>query len=532
MRRGTRSPRRAAASAIVSGSIAVMALALSACSGSPTQPAPSRARHRRADRALHRGRGHPQDQARHRDRAGEPVLRQLLRDVPRRRRHPHGERATHGMRPAAGRRMPEAVPRHRRRERWRPARRGQREEDVDGGKMDGFIARRRAPRKAAVPMSTTRPAPTPPPPTSWATTQGPRSRTTGPMPRTSSLTTTCSSRSLMVAARSPLPGVGLVGQVLEPSTVKLCERHQGTLHAGPDAEATWIRPSTPEPPTSLTPGPTSPGFCTTSTSRGPTTSRPGISPTARTIRPWPAPRGTELPHSRHLEPPARLRGCSEGPPDPQHPAARQLLRRGQEGHPASVMWVTPSQADSEHPPASVHQGQAYVTAVINAAMKSPDWDSTAIFLQWDDWGGFYDNVVPPPVDQNGYGLRVPAMVISPYAKAGYIDHQTLSSDAYLKFIEDDFLGGSRLNPKTDGRPDPGPTSTRTRRSWATWSTISTSIRLHGPRSCSRPTPLRTPRTSRPTSAVGSVRWVHGDAAQHMRAPVRSNASPTFGSVHS
>ena len=122
----------------------------------------------------------------------------------------------------------------------------------------------------------------------------------------------------------------------------------------------------------------------------------------------------------------------------------------------AVMWVTPSQANSDHPPASVHQGQAYVTAVINAAMKSPDWDSTAIFVQWDDWGGFYDNVVPPPVDQNGYGLRVPAMVISPYAKTGYIDHQTLSSDAYLKFIEDDFLGGSRLNPKTDKRPDPRP----------------------------------------------------------------------------
>ena len=104
----------------------------------------------------------------------------------------------------------------------------------------------------------------------------------------------------------------------------------------------------------------------------------------------------------------------------------------------------------------VHQGQAYVTSVINAAMKSPDWASTAIFLQWDDWGGFYDNVIPPPVDQNGYGLRVPALVISPYAKTGYIDHQTLSDDAYLKFIEDDFLGGSRLNPKTDGRPDPRP----------------------------------------------------------------------------
>jgi phospholipase C len=122
----------------------------------------------------------------------------------------------------------------------------------------------------------------------------------------------------------------------------------------------------------------------------------------------------------------------------------------------AVSWITPSQADSDHPPASVHQGQAYVTAVINAAMRSPDWDSTAIFLQWDDWGGFYDNVVPPQVDQNGYGLRVPALVISPYARDGYIDHETLSSDAYLKFIEDDFLGGARLNPKTDGRPDPRP----------------------------------------------------------------------------
>jgi phospholipase C len=122
----------------------------------------------------------------------------------------------------------------------------------------------------------------------------------------------------------------------------------------------------------------------------------------------------------------------------------------------SVSWVTPSDLDSEHPPSSVHQGQAYVTSVINAVMKSPEWDSTAIFLAWDDWGGFYDGVKPPTVDQNGYGLRVPAITISPYAKKGYIDHQTLSSDAYLKFIEDDFLQGARLNPKTDGRPDPRP----------------------------------------------------------------------------
>ncbi len=122
----------------------------------------------------------------------------------------------------------------------------------------------------------------------------------------------------------------------------------------------------------------------------------------------------------------------------------------------AVSWITPSGPDSDHPPASVHWGQAYVTALVNAAMKSPDWKSTAIFLAWDDWGGFYDHVVPPAVDQEGYGLRVPAITISPYARRGYIDHQTLSSDAYLKFIEDDFLGGARLNPKTDGRPDPRP----------------------------------------------------------------------------
>jgi phospholipase C len=65
-------------------------------------------------------------------------------------------------------------------------------------------------------------------------------------------------------------------------------------------------------------------------------------------------------------------------------------------------------------------------------------------------------VVPLTADNLGYGIRVPALVISPYARAGYIDPQTLSFDAYLKFIEDDFLGGQRLDPATDGRPDPRP----------------------------------------------------------------------------
>jgi phospholipase C len=122
----------------------------------------------------------------------------------------------------------------------------------------------------------------------------------------------------------------------------------------------------------------------------------------------------------------------------------------------AVIWICPAGQYSEHPPALVSTGQAYVTSVINTVMQGPDWNSTAIFLTWDDWGGFYDHVVPPQVDVNGYGLRVPGLVISPFARKGYIDHQTLSFDAYVKFIEDDFLGGSRLDPRTDGRPDPRP----------------------------------------------------------------------------
>jgi phospholipase C len=122
----------------------------------------------------------------------------------------------------------------------------------------------------------------------------------------------------------------------------------------------------------------------------------------------------------------------------------------------AVSWITPDKRDSEHPSARVSVGQSYVTRLVNAIMKGPEWDSTAIFLSWDDWGGFYDHVQPPKIDELGYGIRVPALVISPYAKRGFVDHQILSFDSYLKFIEDDFLAGERLDAKTDGRPDPRP----------------------------------------------------------------------------
>jgi phospholipase C len=122
----------------------------------------------------------------------------------------------------------------------------------------------------------------------------------------------------------------------------------------------------------------------------------------------------------------------------------------------SVAWIVPAGEVSEHPDFLVSAGQAYVTALINTIMKSSYWNSTVIFLSWDDWGGFYDHVAPPAVDQGGFGFRVPGLVISPWVKRATIDRQVLSHDAYLKFIEDVFLRGARLDPN-DGRPDSRPT---------------------------------------------------------------------------
>ena len=121
-----------------------------------------------------------------------------------------------------------------------------------------------------------------------------------------------------------------------------------------------------------------------------------------------------------------------------------------------VSWIIPAANVSEHPPALVSTGQAYVTALVNTIMQSDYWSSTVIFLSWDDWGGFYDHVSPLQLDAEGFGFRVPAITMSPYVKKSTIDPQSLTHDSYLKFIEDVFLGGQRLDPKTDGRPDSRP----------------------------------------------------------------------------
>ena len=103
-----------------------------------------------------------------------------------------------------------------------------------------------------------------------------------------------------------------------------------------------------------------------------------------------------------------------------------------------VCWIVPIAADSEHPPADSARGMWHVTELVNAVMQSPAWKDTVIIVTWDDFGGFYDHVAPPQVDKYGYGPRVPALVISPWAKPGYISHVHYDFTSPLKLIEDHF----------------------------------------------------------------------------------------------
>jgi phospholipase C len=122
----------------------------------------------------------------------------------------------------------------------------------------------------------------------------------------------------------------------------------------------------------------------------------------------------------------------------------------------AVSWVVPTDSESEHPPEDITKGETYVQGLVNAVQAGPDWDTSAIFIVWDEWGGLFDHVVPPKVDWSGYGLRVPALLVSPWSKHNHVDHQELSFDAFDKLIEDLYLGSQRLDPTTDNRPDPRP----------------------------------------------------------------------------
>jgi len=121
---------------------------------------------------------------------------------------------------------------------------------------------------------------------------------------------------------------------------------------------------------------------------------------------------------------------------------------------------------SEHPPARCDAGMDYVSYLVNQVMESPYWQSTAIVITWDDYGGFYDHVAPPQVDQSGLGFRVPALVISPYAKHNYIDHTQYEFSSMLSLAEHTFnlptlgardLTSNDMNNSFDFNDAPQPT---------------------------------------------------------------------------
>jgi phospholipase C len=120
----------------------------------------------------------------------------------------------------------------------------------------------------------------------------------------------------------------------------------------------------------------------------------------------------------------------------------------------AVSWVVPDGQNSDHPAQQnwgikKDTGPAWVAQIVNAVGQSSYWDSSAIVIVWDDWGGFYDHVAPPQLDYTGLGFRVPMIVVSPYAKTGYVSHTQYEFGSILKFVEETFGLGSLGT--TDGR---------------------------------------------------------------------------------
>jgi len=118
----------------------------------------------------------------------------------------------------------------------------------------------------------------------------------------------------------------------------------------------------------------------------------------------------------------------------------QVLTDIAAGQLANITWITPTADNSDHAGLGFasRTGPAWVASVVNAIGQSPFWNSTAIFIMWDDWGGWYDPVAPVYEDYDGLGFRVPLIVISPYAKSGYVAHKQYETSSVLRFIEDNF----------------------------------------------------------------------------------------------
>jgi phospholipase C len=129
----------------------------------------------------------------------------------------------------------------------------------------------------------------------------------------------------------------------------------------------------------------------------------------------------------------------------------QVLTDISNGQLADVVWVTPTQAASDHPKVNDGSGPSWVASVVNAIGSSQYWNNTAIFIVWDDWGGFYDHVTPTIYNSFELSFRVPLIVVSPYAKTGYVSHVQHEFGSILKFIEETY--GLPSLGTTDARAD-------------------------------------------------------------------------------
>ncbi len=123
---------------------------------------------------------------------------------------------------------------------------------------------------------------------------------------------------------------------------------------------------------------------------------------------------------------------------------KRFLTDVRAGKLASVTWITPLCTNSDHLLCGGGHGPSWVTSIVNAVGESKFWNTTAIFVQWDDWGGIYDPVPPPFEDYDGLGFRVPLIVISPYAKQNYVSHVQYETASVMRFAEDAF-GLSQLS---------------------------------------------------------------------------------------
>jgi phospholipase C len=112
----------------------------------------------------------------------------------------------------------------------------------------------------------------------------------------------------------------------------------------------------------------------------------------------------------------------------------QFVKDVRAGHLPAFSWLTPPIKVSDHPPNSICEGENWTVRMLNEVMRSDSWDNTAVIVTWDDFGGFYDHVPPPHPDPYGFGTRVPALVISPWARRG-VNHEAMSFDSMLRLAE-------------------------------------------------------------------------------------------------